>query len=1067
MAEAIELKRPGIEVLQVFEANSPTIVTPTLMPVIHGVCKQIVEVLETSSTGGSQLNSDARCVTPAWFEVTAASYATLNALNLGLSINNSPVISVLFAGSSLSNKAVVDTVNQALQDNNLYDAAYAEVLYTGTTQVGWRLRTQAGGDNQTIKVSAPATTDRPVLAAFSLAEDHVFSGSDTYQGSKLVAPFFGYPDPRSNIDELALDVTTPRFFLYMGNSTNLQEAKSDESMLVYGVVGGAGDITIIAPLDDGDGDATTPILRFTGEDFTVAGTAINLDGSINVTEKAHLVGSVDLSTISYAATGGTLNGLTLIITTDVGGPTTVTFPADPGGMTAYTDVVTEINTQFGAVVAELDAGKKLVLFSNGVAPATTLDIGAGTSNVALGFAADPALVNGKNFNITSLEGTTIELDYGTGPQLYTFRSILKWQTPSNILTQLEAAFGSAVGGKLSFSIASDVLRISTDEKGCDAFLNVVAGGTALAILGLTAATHSGDASARAGTPVVNPYAPLPGDDVYVDGVYKGRILQVAPGGVVTDLKLDTEHLVATPSPVWGSYYIVARNLPNTTGAVRPSPDLQISAAGALTVKHRLVRNTTGASTTTSSQMYVYYEALRLDVSTAASNPALLRLDDSTDITDLIEPVSADNPLALGLYFALLNSSNAQVSGIGVDEISDDQPYGTTDAYERVLEFLESKTVYTLVPLTHDMTVAALELTHVTTMSEPEYKGERICLFAAEFPTRAPDSSIASGTNGNAAGTPSALFSTGISNLAQLVLAAGVTPTGTIAVDEGLYLDLAADDEHYSIKSISGDTVTLRYAAIDFAAGENDDDFYAEAYPPLTVSGTFAVRLRGALLVDTNGNPDKDAIADAYQDIAVGFDSRRFWHHAVNNVKATLDGIEQVLPGFYWCAAKAGAIAGQPPQQSFTNFPITGFSAVTGTNDYFSDRQMNRMAAGGNCIPIQDVANGPIFERMSLSTDMTSIETRTDSITKSLDFTSIFLRRMLRTYIGRFNINQNYLDTLSHVLSGARAFLIGTGVLMDLDVNEIVQDEDEPDSVDIDLTADPNYPCNYIRIRLTV
>lgn len=954
MAEAIELKRPGIEILQVFEAPTPTIITPTLMPCIHGVCKQVVEVLVTSATGGVQLNPGARCITPAWFEVLGSAYTTLDGLNLGLSINNSPVFSVEFTGTNLSNKAVVDTVNQALQDNNVYNDAYAEVMYSGTTQIGWRLRTRSVGDNQKIKVSAPAVTDRPVLVAFDLAEDHVFLGNDTYRGYGLSIPFFAYPDPRSNISELALDVATSRFFLYMGTSTTMQEATRAQALLCYGVIGGAGDVTAIAPQDDGDGDATTPIIRFTGENFTVAGDAIAVTGT------------VDTSALTYP---------------------------------------------------------------------------------------------------TDLEGKTIEIDDGSGPQLFTFRSVTN---QANLLVQLEAAFGSAVGGKLSFSVdGSDYLVITTDEKGCDAFLQIVAGGTALVVLGLTAGDYSGDYSARAGTPVIKPFAPQAGDDVYVDGAYKGRILEVAPGGVVTDLKLDTEHLSATPSPAWGSYYIVARNLPENGSATRPNPDLQVGATGQLTVKPALVRNTTGAPISTTNQMYGYYEALRLDVSTAAASPALLRFDSTTDVTDLLEPVSVDNPLALGLYFALLNSSNAQVSGIGIDEISDDQPYGTTDAYERVLEFLESKEVYSLVPLTHDITVFALELTHVTTMSEPEYKGERICLCAVEFPERAPDTSLASGTDGNAAGSPSALFSTGISNLSQLVLAAGITPTGTIDVGEGLYLDLATDDKHYSVKSISSDTLTLRYQTADFAAGENDDGFYATTYPPQTISGTFAVRVRGALLVDANGRPDKNAIADAYQDIAVGFNNRRFWHHALDTVKATLDGVEQVLPGFYWCAAKAGAIAGQPPQQSFTNFPISGFSAVTGTSDYFSDRQMNRMAAGGNCIPIQETANGPIFERMSLTTDMTSIETRTDSITKVLDYASKFLRRLLRIYIGRFNINQNYLDTLSHVISGAKAFLTGTGVLMDMDVNEIVQNADEPDAVDADITVDPPYPCNYIRIRLTV
>lgn len=955
MAEAIELKRPGIEILQVFEAVSPTVITPTLMPCIMGTCKQIVEVLEASATGGTQLNASAKSESEAWVEVIGTSFTLL--ADLGLSINNSPTITVDFSAASLSATKVVDEINQELQDNVLYDEAYAELTYDSDGAIaGWRMRTRATGDQQSIKVTAPIAADLATLTAFAIGVDHVYRGMSTYAQSGFVSPFFTYPDPRDNIAELALDTSTPRFFLYLGSGTNLQEALTTQALLCRGEKAGGGhDCTNIQPQDDADGDATTPLIRFTGLDFSTAGAAIEVTGT------------------------------------------------------------------------------------------------AATSGWAFG----------------DINGLDITLDDGSGEQTYTFAGVTTGNEETEVLAQLEAAFGSGVGGKLSFSVAATFLVITTDEKGSDAYLKISGTAGLLTELGLTAATHYADHANVGATPAIVPFAPLAGDDLYISGVYRGRVVEVAPGGVVTDLKLDTEVLTTIPTAEsWDDFYIVARNLPNT-GGVRPAPDLDVGSDGALTVKHSLVRDTTGAASSgVIPSMYMYYEALRLDVSTAAADPELLTFDSSGDVEDLLEPVSVDNPLALGLYFALLNSGRSQVSGIGISATSADQPYGTTDAYDEAFDFLESKEVYSLAPMTHDLTVAALGLTHVTTMSEPEYKGERIILFAVEFPVRAPDTAVTSGVNGNADGT-SHTFSTGVANLAQLVLAMGITPTGTIDPDEGLYLDIAADSENYSIKSISGDTVTLRYQTSDFAAGENDDSFYVEADIPQVISGTFAIKKRGALLVDTNNNADKNAIADAYQDIAVGFNNRRFWHHALDTLVAQIDSIDQVIPGFYWCAMKAGAIAGQPPQQSFTNFPITGANAVRGTNKYFSDRQLNRMAAGGNCMPIQETANGPIFERMSLTTDVSSIETRTDSITKVIDFTSKFIRRMLRTYIGRFNINQNYLDTLSHVLSGAKAFLTGTFVLVDMDINEIVQDAEEPDSVSVDATLDPPYPCNYIRVRLVI
>jgi phage-related protein len=105
--------------------------------------------------------------------------------------------------------------------------------------------------------------------------------------------------------------------------------------------------------------------------------------------------------------------------------------------------------------------------------------------------------------------------------------------------------------------------------------------------------------------------------------------------------------------------------------------------------------------------------------------------------------------------------------------------------------------------------------------------------------------------------------------------------------------------------------------------------------------------------------------------------------------------------------------------------------------------------------------------MALTTQMTSIETRTDSITKVVDFTAKFLRRGLKNFIGRFNITQGFLDSLGHVIQGLLTFLSDAGVLIGASMNNIVQDEDAPDTVLVDITLDVPFPCNYIRLTLVI
>jgi hypothetical protein len=359
-------------------------------------------------------------------------------------------------------------------------------------------------------------------------------------------------------------------------------------------------------------------------------------------------------------------------------------------------------------------------------------------------------------------------------------------------------------------------------------------------------------------------------------------------------------------------------------------------------------------------------------------------------------------------------------------------------------------------------VAQVFNTHVTTMSESDNKGERIVLWNPEIPTRARDTLVTSSTDGDSISTT--VFDTKVTNLTALILAAGITPTGTIDADEGLYLDIATDALNYSIQSVSGSQVTIRTS---FSTGENDDSFYSTtALPHPLVQENFTIKVRGASLV-TAGVTDRTAQATAVANLGQAFLNRRFWMTVPDSCASTIGGLETVINGFYMNAAISGMIGQNPPQQSFTNFPMTGFTQVIGSNGVFSESQLNVMAGGGAYIIEQVAAGGPLSARMALTTDLTSIETRTDSITKVVDFTAKFMRRGLRNFIGRFNITQGFMDSLGSVIDGLGGFLVETGVLIGFNLNNLVQDEDAPDTVLVDSTLDVPYPCNYIRLTLVV
>lgn len=1148
-----ELPRPGVEVIQQFQSVTPTVITPTLVPTVVGVCRQVVDVLSSTATGGQTVNNEALVPLPAFFVAKAATgtppvYAGLTGLKLVLSLNNGPNLDITFAGSPLSPTQTVATVLAAFSANNITGFT-AELV--GTTQ--WRLRSLATDQFQTIKVVGTGSdkTDAAVLAAFGLGADKVYTGAPTYAQDAVFIPEVNLPDPNHNIAQLEVDPTTERAFLFFGGTSGsaLLELLKTQSFLSNGIA--------------------TPA--------TLAGTA-DLS-AVTLATAASVVGTTDITAGALYGGGGTLNGLTIIINVQGGGALTLTL-SGVGNAASEAALLAAIQAEWPQLTAVQGGGggNKLVLTDTVVGATSTFTVGAGTANTALGLSAvvhngtagtldgqslvlsfngganltttftpattmagylaqlnaviglvalateDPSvphhlsiatlllgalasasvisgsaagtlglsvqtvtgtaavqaidsgngtaltsLLNfpGQNFTsspttaqvvgtavLTSVvDGHTLTLDDGTGPQTVTFLSAA---SSGAILAQINALFGSSAGGFLLATVDGSTHLVLTNSKlGVESIVKVI-GGTALTELGLTASTTARGA----------PYVPMPGDLLYIDGQQYATIVQVAPGGNNSQLKINKAVPISTN--VGSAYYIVASNLNATlsnSGVTRPTPNLIVDSLGNLLLKPDLIRNSQGTPIASAqAEMYVAYKAIRLDVTALATNPGLLRFSDIPTLESQLAPLDADNPLGLGLYFALQNAPGVQVTGLGVDQTNGSEPFGTVDAFTRAAAFLEGYEVYGIAPMTHEDAVFQIFGTHVTFMSAPENKGERIVLINEAVPTNKLDTLVSSGTNGNTTIT-SNQFDTGVSNLGQLLMAHNLSGVGPYLTSQGLYLDVG-NGKKYNIVNIVGSVVTCKTSG--FLPGENDDAYYATTTltSPL-IDQAFAVRIRGAALVLIDGTPDKDGKALAVQQTSQGFANRRIWSVFPDECAATINGIEQILDGFYMCAAICGMIAKQPPQQSFTNFPMTGFTRVLGSNDTFSNPQLNVMAAGGTYIIVQDAPSTPLISRMALTTDMTSIETRTDSITKIVDFCAKFLRSGLRNFIGRFNITQGFLDSLGHVIQGLLGFLTESGVLIGAQLNNIIQDTSAPDTVLVDCVLDVPFPCNYIRLTLTI
>jgi hypothetical protein len=525
----------------------------------------------------------------------------------------------------------------------------------------------------------------------------------------------------------------------------------------------------------------------------------------------------------------------------------------------------------------------------------------------------------------------------------------------------------------------------------------------------------------------------------------------------------------------GAEWLFKVNVPTAgtyvAGAGRPMPDAYLDDATVLHIQAQILRDlVTGYpldQTYNSGALYIQYKALRKDVSAVATHPGVLRLSDITTLSTILNPLTEDNPLGLAMYLMMINAPTFECKGLGVDEVTAAAPYGTGVAYARAAALLEAEEVYALAPLTQDEVIQQMWVTHVDVMSEPEQGGERIVFINKVMPVRANPAIALSGTNANST-----------SNLNEFHLdadpTAGLLALGihgpAISEDKEVYLEVTVDGElrHYNVSNVNGSLVTARVSFTDPTT--NEDGFYSTtSVTTPVVDQSYSLKVRGASLVIPGSNPERLDYALVASNVAAAnatIHDRRCYSVFPDTIKTTIAGIEKSLPGFYGCACIAGMVASKPPQQPFTNYPMTGLTGVVGT-EKFTKRQLNIMAGGGTYILIQDAIGAPVTSRHQLSTNTDSIEVRELSITKVVDFTAKFLRLGVRKFIGINTISDQLLDSLGTTVHAILTLLEETGVLNGSAVNNIMQDATNKDTVLIDVTLDVPYPCNYIRLTLVI
>lgn len=839
---------------------------------------------------------------------------------------------------------------------------------------------------------------------------------------------------------------------------------------------------------------------------------------------------------------------TLGFTTELAA-TTVTLTGAPG-LADINDLVVEINTR---ILANVDANQFEVLAheangtlcltrvntgSGAAAAGQTIQIDAASTTAAVALCLDAGLPSPMDTVATSATCSITVKDVGVGNSLQVTSASIDLAGPCPLLTPIAASTPQMTEYFLGGSTEA-TNPVGDANRGFESHLvDWSQGEIAIATAGdsttglpdnavpVTFATDGGSTAIvsykRMWSCAFGPTSPsyttrlvhgrsnrvLTSDMLWNNGSVLGRIVGVQDwaigAGTFTGAQIVISEFAIPNRDPLDKWYIVAENLISGTADdagnnIRPEPEAEFNDLTQMYfLKPGVNTNSSGiAIAGSSAPVYAQIKALRKDVTADTANPGLLVFSGISEVESLVGPIDPDNPLAMGLYLAFLNTSQITISALGVGDVSPDAPNGTLEGYAEALDFLELNEVYALAPLTHDMEVFKKFSLHVTSMSEPEGKLERMFLCCPELPTELSSTLIGSADfmisdigggkfelniadEAAAAAFNIPMAIDGLTNANGSSLAGG--NGSSYLPSDGIYVDREGDAFRYLLVGTpSADTVTIDtsdlYIPGEFGPGSagNDDSYYRVGTDAIANLSTFeadgelcTLKVRQAA-IDMSGTAGKLKACETLAEIAggaTGFQNRRMVIIQPEQVGTTLSGLEILVPGFYLGAGIAGMIGQQNPSQPFTNFPMVGFTRPVGSSDTFSENQMATAAAGGIYWVIQDVPGGNLASRHQLTTDMASLKTRELSILKAVDFIAKLIRGQVKRYIGRNNITGPFLETVALSIQASLNSVSGS-VVAAASLDSLNQSADSPDTVEVTVSLTPFYPANIIKITIIV
>ncbi len=518
---------------------------------------------------------------------------------------------------------------------------------------------------------------------------------------------------------------------------------------------------------------------------------------------------------------------------------------------------------------------------------------------------------------------------------------------------------------------------------------------------------------------------------------------------------------------------------STTGKVADTGD---SLSGKVLISYRaLEEKYTGSSTT---------------MLTAASTADLVNLFGS-------DGMSPANPLGYGMYLALVTGQKV-VEGVAVGNPASDDGSSTytgavTDevkAYAAAMEYMKSQEAYLYIPLTFDKFVHQTVLSHVDYMSGEDGKSERRMIGVDPMPSKDIYRKGDTGKIYMRFNSASVTFSDG-----DTVTIGGTDYTVTVFGGADAFVEVDGI-------AAAASNISFTYKGTDYSDGEYIFDkfmFEDASQQPFTNAGYYTVKTTDGMLYDgtayaitavkanaievtgaggtsgvenswdlhrfftidgtEDGQPDKQKEAQRLADLASSIANEREMLLAPGYVGTSLNGEIVDIPGYYYAAALAGEIVAAEPgapvgvsaNALFIESKSTPFKSVR----YFSEAQLNTIAAGGVAIIMNTVPGAGLMLRHTLTTDRSTTEKGEFILGVARDYTARTYRNTLRGLIRKYRVSPKFFAIFPLYIEAVRSDILGADIMTKIVHKDIQTVAGQPDAIQFTIEVTQNYPVNYI------